>query len=123
MPTDDYIKRSDALKAARYYKNRREENHVPSTDDVHLTEYRLLAQAINSIPAADVEPKRKTGFWTDSEVWIDYENNARETVRCSLCNNAVDVHCANNYCTYCGARMLPEPPNETDGDEQTTEDI
>jgi hypothetical protein len=72
---------------------------------------------IKAIPAADVEPKRKAGFWTDSKVWIDYENNARETVRCSLCNSAVDVHCAKNYCTYCGAKM----DKETDGDEQTSE--
>lgn len=59
MPNNDYIKRSDALKTVRYYKNRREENHVPSIDEVHLTERQLLAQAINNIPAADVEPKQR----------------------------------------------------------------
>lgn len=54
--TDDYIKRSDVIKTVRYYKNFRKENRVPSIDDVHLTEYQLLVQAINNIPAADVEP-------------------------------------------------------------------
>ena len=75
--------------------------------------YKIVEEEVD---AADVEPKRKTGFWTDSRVWIDYENNARETVRCSLCNSAVDVHCAKNYCTYCGAKMLPDPPKEEDDD-------
>jgi hypothetical protein len=58
MPNNDYILRSDALKAIRY-ENWREGNRVPSIEGLHLTEYQLLAEAINNIPAADVEPKRK----------------------------------------------------------------
>ena len=58
MPDNDYILRSDALKAIRY-ENWREGNRVPSIEELHLTEYQLLAEAINNIPAADVEPKRK----------------------------------------------------------------
>lgn len=71
--TDEYIKRSDALKTARYYKNQREENHVPSVD-IHLTEYQLLAQAINSIPAANVEPVvrcENCQFFEIVEYWPD----------------------------------------------------
>ena len=58
MPNNDCVLRSDVLKAVQY-ENWREENRVPSINDVHLTEYQLLAQAINSIPAADMEPKKR----------------------------------------------------------------
>lgn len=105
MPNDDYILRGDLVA------------HFSNFDPgFGLIDQREVLDDIQDFPAADVEPKRKTGFWTDSRVWIDYENNARETVRCSLCNSAVDVHCAKNYCTYCGAKMLPDPPKEEDDD-------
>lgn len=55
MSNNDYILRSDALKAIRY-ENWREENRVPSIEGLHLTKYQLLAKAINDIHAADVVP-------------------------------------------------------------------
>lgn len=89
MPNDDYIKRSDvrAYVCHAYAKG------------LNLMEY------IDEIPSADVEPKREIGFWIDHKVWIDYENNIRETIRCSLCNNLVEIKYIKNYCSNCGAKM------------------
>lgn len=58
MPNDDYIMRSDALKAV-HYENWREGDYPHTIDTLHLTEYQLLAEAINNVPAADVEPVRR----------------------------------------------------------------
>lgn len=59
-----------------------------------------------------IEPKRKTGFWIDHKVWIDYENNIRETVRCSLCNNLVEVKYTKKYCSSCGTKMKNGEEND-----------
>lgn len=108
MPNNDYILRSDALKAARYYKNRREENHVPSIDDVHLTEYQLLAQAINSIPAADVEGKRMEGIWIEQPESLNDRND--KIYRCSVCGYADEQSPTAEvpYCWHCGSKMKRE---------------
>ena len=105
MEEEDYIKRSDALKAIRY-KNWREENRVPSIEELHLTEYQLLAEAINNIHAADVEPVRHGR-------WIEKKKNMTEGAAymipliikyfvCSLCGREEDI--AEPYCN-CGAKM------------------
>lgn len=119
MENDDYILRSNALKAIRY-ENWREENRIPSIEGLHLTKYQLLAEAINNIPAADVEPKRKTGYWEDGNV---YQNDGHgETVRhpggitCSRCRYSFEARYlwSREYCPHCGSPMLPEPPKGED---------
>lgn len=107
--TDEYIKRSDALKAARYYKNRREENRVPSVDDIHLTEYQLLAQAINSIPAADVEPKRKSGRWIIAGAFDDF-------YQCPECGNMWPIFSTIEWkcCPICECKIITNRPKGED---------
>ena len=69
----------------------------------------LMCDALNLLKEQEqkneIEPKRETGFWIDHKVWIDYENNIQETVRCSLCNNLMEVKYTKNYCSNCGAKM------------------
>lgn len=61
-----------------------------------------LQIALNRIPAADVEPKRKTGRW------LDYDDTERFIARCSLCGDVVDTRLSMNYCPNCGAKMNKE---------------
>ena len=60
---------------------------------------------IEDAPSENIEPKRESGFWIDHKVWIDYENNIRETVRCSLCHDIIEIEYAKNYCSNCGVKM------------------
>ena len=120
MPTDDYILRSDALKAIEY-KNWREENRTPTIEELHLTEYQLLAEAINKIPAADVEPVRH-GRWIQSTEECEW--NELECAECSECGEDYvlgewgyeDFLKIMNYCPNCGAKMDAEPLKEEDND-------
>lgn len=98
MPNNNYILQNDAITLI---------SQLPAW---HGSEGAWINQkdalyVLNTIPAANVKPKRETGFWIDHKVWIDYENNIRETVRCSLCNNLVEIEYAKNYCSNCGAKM------------------
>ena len=111
MENNDYILRSDALKAIRY-ENWREENRVPSIEGLHLTKYQLLAKAINDIHAADVEPKRKTGYWLPH---YDDEGH-RFGYICSECGvwYVFDDLNGAHYCMNCGAKMDGEEGGERD---------
>lgn len=112
MPNNDYIKRSEVLKAIRY-ENWREENRTPSIEELHLTEYQLLAEAINAIPAADVEPVRH-GRWVS--IFED-----PDTLYCSECRRLCFRRFRSNYCPNCGAKMDAEPPKEETVNEITPE--
>lgn len=113
MPNNDYILRSDALKAIRY-ENWREENRTPSIEELHLTEYQLLAEAINNIPAADVEPVRHGR-------WIMY---AYDEAICSECgyDRGTEFESTKEakerwdelpmWCEGCGAKMDREEGRE-----------
>ena len=57
---------------------------------------------IEEAPAAGVEPKRKPGHWA--------YNPGDNIPYCSECLMPQDSEC--NYCPSCGAKMLPEPPEE-----------
>lgn len=70
------------------------------------------------IPAADVEPKRKTGRWIDVYV----SNPARMRTMCSECGmfsgiGGIPSNRHKPYCPNCGSPMLPEPPKEEDDGE------
>lgn len=110
MP-DDYIKRSDALKAVRYYKNRREENRIPSIEGLHMTKYQLLAEAINDIPAADVEPKRKLGRWIIAGAFDDF-------YQCPECGEMWPIFSTIEWkcCPICECKIITNrPKGEDDG--------
>lgn len=105
MPTDDYIKRSDALKAT--CENCTE--HYVCNGKCDDTD------RLREIPAADVEPKRKTGRWIDVYV----SNPARTRTKCSECGmfsgiGGIPSNRYKPYCPNCGSPMLPEPPKGED---------
>lgn len=116
MQNEDYIKRSEAV--ARLTGKA---CCVNSPGKV-----RAFATAINVIetmPAADVEPKRKTGVWLEEEAADD--GNWRYT--CSVCGYA-DIQSRSAqvpFCWHCGSRMQKmdkdiEPPKETKDNETDT---
>lgn len=93
MPNDDYILRSDALKAT--CENCTE--HYVCNGKCDDTD------RLRKIPAADVEPKRKTGVWLEEEATDD--GNWRYI--CSVCGYA-DIQSRSAqvpYCWHCGSRM------------------
>lgn len=91
MPNNDYILRSDAVEAMMTCRS--------------LTGVAKL-EAVNHImpiPAAYVEPKRKTGVWLEEEATDD--GNWRYI--CSVCGYA-DIQSRSAqvpYCWHCGSRM------------------
>lgn len=99
MPNNDYILRSDALEHFG--------NYLPGysilKDDV--------IRGVNELPAADVEPRRKTGTWTEENVYFD-----SYAWRCSVCKedwNLIEgTPFENNmrFCPKCGAEMIAEVP-------------
>lgn len=104
MPTDDYIKRSDAISAICM--------------DCQMTEYcRMIGEScedfkrIKAIPAADVKPVRH-GYW------IERGNGLNPY--CSECYGIGD---RSPFCKHCGANMLHEPPKEETVNEITPEMI
>ena len=96
MPTDDYIKRSDVL------------NTIHSVPPGNWSRARYM-DAVERVPAADVEPVRN-GSW----IWDD------EGFHCSECwfhaygdtGEVLSGHY--HYCPNCGAKMEAEPSKEAD---------
>jgi hypothetical protein len=104
VPTDDYIKRSDAIRAFAGVPN-----------DLYYT--CGIVEALEKIPAADVEPVRHGR-------WIEKKKNMTEGAAymipliikyfvCSLCGREEDI--AEPYCN-CGAKMDAEPPKGEEND-------
>lgn len=117
MPNDDYIKRSDAIKMLR-----EAQNHIQDGGFVNP------CGIIANVPAADVEPKRSTGWWMPGDyVAVEHEECVTypgEGITCSWCHYGFKARFlwSRDYCPHCGSRMLPEPPKEQD-DEQTAETV
>lgn len=95
MSNDDYIKRSDALEIIMEW--------CPDDDGSvgKVGDLREMLDEIESIPAADVEPKRKTGKWIDLD----------DHLLCSSCG-ASHTEPDKNYCPNCGAKINGELPKE-----------
>lgn len=96
MPTDDYIKRDEAL--FELYRD------ASAKDPAIIIAYRVnLCERIENIPAADVEPV-KHGRWID-------ENPASPMdprMRCSVCGH-LDIPIVKwRFCPVCGAKMDKE---------------
>lgn len=77
-----------------------------------------LRDLVDDAPAADVEPKRKTGTWTEENVYFD-----SYAWRCSVCKEDWNIiegtPFENNmrFCPKCGAEMIAEvPKGEEDAD-------
>lgn len=92
MPNNDYILRSDALKALS--RGSGCEN--------------ICSHAIKRIPAADVEPVR-LGRWVSKE-------GVYGVVYCSICDFELKID-NTPHCPNCGAKMDAEPPKEGQTDE------
>ena len=102
MPTDDYIKRSDALKAL---------SRGSGCDNI-------CSRAIKRIPAADVEPRRESGVWIEQPETPNVKSN--KIYRCSVCGYA-DEHSPTTevpYCWHCGSRMRKMQKEEDNGSVQ-----
>ena len=131
MPNNDYILRSDAIDALTLNALQR---NIDSVYDGEGKRYCRAAQrVIASLPAADVEPKRKTGRWVykhrtqvhyHKETGEDVITGEKRTVmvytdlsgkypHCPYCD-ALAADSFTDYCPHCGAQMLPEPPKEED---------
>lgn len=67
-----------------------------------------LRDLVDAAPAADVEPKRKTGWWKRIQ-WVkdeDWQEGGYWILRCSEC--VMPYHNPTLYCPHCGARMMSE---------------
>lgn len=118
MENNDYILRSDALEIAMEW--------CPDDDGSvgKVGDLREMLDELESIPAADVEPKRSTGWWIPGD-YVAVEHGEcvtypGEGITCSWCHYGFKGRFlwSREYCPHCGSRMLPEPPKEGD-DEQT----
>ena len=109
MSNNDYVKREDIFPAVTEIAK---EIVFGNQDDDKVVDI------INSIPAADVEPKRKMGQWIDVYV----SNPARMRTKCSECGmfsgiGGIPSNRHKPYCPNCGSPMLPEPPKGEDNAE------
>ena len=101
MPNNDYILRSNAIKAF--------EDAVPDVID-DLTEnmgYSCpnVEKIVGSIPAADVELKREIVPWKVAGTFNDF-------YQCIKCGNMWPIFSTVEwaYCPVCGCRKFPDPP-------------
>lgn len=95
MPNDDYILRSDALKAT--CENCTE--HYICNGECDDTD------RLREIPAADVEGKRMTGVWLEQDETPNVSSD--KIYRCSVCDYADEQSPTAEvpYCWHCGSRM------------------
>lgn len=123
MENNDYITRRNAMNAAC------SDCYCCETIDEFEDTTCPVKQKFMSIPAADVEPKRKTGRWVykhrtqvyyHTETGEDVMTGENRTVmvytdlsgkypHCPYCD-ALAADSFMDYCPHCGAKMLPEPP-------------
>lgn len=102
MQNNDYILRSDAIKAL-----------YQGYEKLGLTMYRVSCiEKINKIPAAKVEPKRYAEWINPIEIFV-----------CSSCSKAAPYDVEGdiimywpdlNFCPYCGCRMNKKPEEKKD---------
>ena len=136
MPNDDYILRSDALKAilgVSIYDTIEELEGARTIAENTWADglydaYKIIEEEVD---AADVEPKRKMGHWVyKRREQIHYEritgydifSGDRHIIEvrkdlggkyphCSECD-ALAADSFMDYCPHCGAKMDAEPPKE-----------
>lgn len=86
MPNDDYIRRSDALNAIRGTS-------------------RWCIDAVEKIPAADVEGKRMPGVWLEQDETPNVSSD--KIYRCSVCGCADEQSPSAEvpFCWHCGSKM------------------
>ncbi len=101
MPNDGYILRSDAVFAVQ-----KRIEQIGMGNNPYVCSIR---QAVRDVPAADVEPKRKSGRWIIAGAFDDF-------YQCPECGNMWPMLSTIEwaYCPVCGCRILsvPEPPKE-----------
>lgn len=103
----EYIKRIDAKKAL---------TALPA--DLDAETIQRCIEAMNNPKAADVEPKRSTGWWIPGD-YVAVEHGEcvtypGEGITCSWCHYGFKGKFlwSRDYCPHCGSRMHPEPPKE-----------
>jgi DNA-directed RNA polymerase subunit RPC12/RpoP len=98
----EYIKRIDAKRAL-----------TALSADLDAETVQRCVEAMNNPKAADVEPKRSSGWWIEQDSWGD------TYYTCSVCKGDFvtldgespeenEIH----FCPMCGAKMDAEPPKE-----------
>ena len=99
MPTDDYIKRSDAL--GELYRN------ASAKDPMPVIAYRVdLCERIEKIPAADVEPVRH-GRWIPHPGHHDFDlcSVCRTGTRRRIYEDGGEIEYNYKICPWCGAKL------------------
>jgi hypothetical protein len=116
MP-DDYIKRSDALKAilgVSIYDTIEELEGARTIAENTWADglwdaYKIIEEEVD---AADVEPKREIVPWKVAGAFDDFH-------QCTKCGNMWPIFSTVEwaYCPVCGCRKIPEPLKEEDNAE------
>ena len=99
MPNDDYIKRSDAIKAL-----------YQGYEKLGLIVYRVSCiEKINKIPAADVESKRKSGRWIIAGAFDDF-------YQCPECGEMWPIFSTIEWkcCPICECKIITNRPKGED---------
>lgn len=117
MP-DEYIKRSDALKLICTVCQ-----HMCDDSDEFGNGICSIFTSLEGYPAADVEPKRKTGWWVGMKEYCQHlfdttgERYTMSQLGISLphCNQCWEENESRTpFCPYCGVKMLHESPKGED---------
>ena len=99
MKNEDYIKRSDAINALTVSAMLR---NLDSVEDGPAHMYKRAAERIiASVPVADVEPKRKTGWWID----VNPATISDPRMRCTVCGHIELPRIHWRFCPSCGAKL------------------
>ena len=101
MPNNDYILRSDVIEAMC----ERCEARCFSVNDNNCLEYYVL----NHIPAADVEPKRKSGRWIIAGAFDDF-------YQCPECGEMWPIFSTIEWkcCPICECKIITNRPKGED---------
>lgn len=106
MSNDDYIKRSDALQTVEDYFREKEKS-----SSLFMAVETMCLCLIHKTPAADLEPKRKTGRWIIAGAFDDF-------YQCPECGEMWPIFSTIEWkcCPICECKIITNrPKGEDDG--------